>query len=439
MKFTGTLKLIIVLFTLVFVNANYTIAQNSSGNVLSPYTFYGLGELDGQGTAAIQAMSGTSIAVKNPYIVNTSNPAAYTVAPAQTMLFSFGMMGNNQYLKSDTGGQTSNNNFTLSDLAMQFPIAKNVGAALSYSPYSSVGYKIGITDTNEDYLTDIGQITYNYLGSGGIALVKAGIAWAPIKGLSVGANMINYFGNINRTSAVSIYSVTSQNTVYRTTYSTKDSYINKYGGEIGVQYDVDLKHNRYLTFGAVYAPKLSASIEETENIYTTSNSLADSVLYEESYTNLTIPTKVSFGVAYRTSKVTIAADYVYQDWTGAMEFNSADNVSLTDMHEVSAGFEYTPNKFDLRNHFKRWTYRAGLKASNSYMMFNNNRIKEYSGSIGLGIPLQRGGGSLLNLAAEAGTRGSSATSSVLDEKYFKISIGFTFFTAKEWFVRHKFK
>lgn len=438
MKFTRTLKLMIIMFTMVFVNANYIIAQNSEGNILSPYSFYGLGVLDGQGIASIQAMGGTCIAVKNPYIVNTGNPASYTVAPQQTMLYSFGMSGTNSYLKSSTG-QTSNNNFTLGDLSAQFPIAKNLGAAVSYSPYSSVGYRISVVDDSEDYLTDIGEVKYSYLGSGGVGLVKVGVGWEPVKNLSVGVNLINYFGNISRASTVDIYPVTSTNVTYRSTYAITDWYINKYGGEFGLQYDVDFKHDRYLTFGVVYAPKLKTDIEVTESRYTMDSSNADSVYYNESTTGLIIPSKLSAGIAYRTAKMTLAADYVYQDWDSAMELNEIDNVQFTSMHEVSAGFEYTPNRFDLRHTLKRWTYRAGAKAGNSYMMFNNLKIREYSGSLGVSVPMQRNGGSMLNLAAEAGKRGSVGTEGILDEVFFKVSIGFTFFTTQEWFIRQKFK
>lgn len=436
MKFNRTLKLTVALLTMVIVHFS-ALAQESSGNVFSPYSFYGLGVMDGQGSAAIQSMSGTSIATKNPFTANTANPAAYSVAPTQTMLFSFGLRGNNEYLKSSTG-KTSNNTFTLSDVSAQFPIAKNMGFGFSYSPYTSVGYKMSFNDKSPDLITDIGSITYNYTGNGGVALIKAGFGMEAFKGFSIGANMLYYFGDITRTSFVTFYPIVSQDKTYRSTYSSNDSYISKIGGEIGAQYDVDLRHDRFLTLGFVYTPKLNTGVKDTRYYYSSSDNITDSVYLDTKNTKLIIPNKFSAGIAYRSTKLTLAADYIYQNWGGAFDINTTDNIRLTTTQEFRLGFEYTPNRFDLRSPMKRWTYRAGLRTSDFYMLRNNHKVREYSGSFGVGVPLQRGGGSMLNIGFEAGSRGS-LKQGLIKETYFKVNLGVTLFTTKEWFIRHRFK
>lgn len=437
MKFNRTLKLTVVLLAM-FIASTSAKAQESTGNIYSPYSLYGLGVLGQQGSSATQSMGGLSIATKTPFTVNTANPAAYSVATPKTMLFSFGLHGTNEYF-NEGDKRTSHNSFNISDLSAQFPIAKKLGAAFSYSPYSTVGYDMSFSDKVPNVNPNIGEVSYNYHGEGGLAMIKGGIGWEVIDGLSIGANLIYYFGDINRTNTASLYSIVTPESSYRSIYTSVNSHMGKMGGEIGFQYDIDLRFNRFITIGAVFTPRINTKFEETEIIDAVNNTEGSySVISNETtYPSVTIPTKISTGISYRTSKMTVGIDYIYQNWNDAFEIANSD-IRLTSLQEVKAGFEYVPNKYDLRSHMKRWTYRAGIRGGSSYLVHNNNKIKELSGSFGVGVPLQRGGASLLNIGLEGGYRGSVGTNSI-KEKYLKVNIGISLFTINEWFVRHRFK
>ena len=82
------------------------------------------------------------------------------------------------------------------------------------------------------------------------------------------------------------------------------------------------------------------------------------------------------------------------------------------------------------------TCKVRAKKYKSYLVRNGNQIKDYAVSVGFGIPLQRGGFSLLNVGGEFGQMGELKNGMVRNT-YVKLYVGFNLFT-QGWFVRHKF-
>ena len=152
-------------------------AQTSSVNAYSPYSMYGPGELHTPGTVQMRSMGGVGIGLRAAGQVNTLNPAAASMAPRKSFLFDFSLDGThyrNNQMKYDADGAESHKSKTayytgnLHNISMAFPIAKRLGAVISVSPYSSVGYKMNVTDENEDTWADIGRVVYGHLGEGDI-------------------------------------------------------------------------------------------------------------------------------------------------------------------------------------------------------------------------------------------------------------------------------
>ena len=119
-------------------------AQTSSINAFSPYTMYGIGELNTQGTLAMRSMGGVGVAMRNAGVMNLLNPAAYSTAPQKTFLFNFGVEGQNYYNAQQVEGvskKTAYNTFNFHDIAFQMPLTRGLGLGFSLTPYSSVGYR----------------------------------------------------------------------------------------------------------------------------------------------------------------------------------------------------------------------------------------------------------------------------------------------------------
>ena len=138
-------------------------AQTSSVNAYSPYSMYGLGEILTPGSVQMRSMGGVGLGLRNPGQVNTLNPAAASIAPQKSFLFDVNFDAthyrNNQMKYNSEGAashkaKTAYNTGNIHNISMMFPLAKSLGMVVSVSPYSSVGYKMSVTDQNEDNYGD---------------------------------------------------------------------------------------------------------------------------------------------------------------------------------------------------------------------------------------------------------------------------------------------
>ncbi len=426
-------KKIIVLIPAFLLAATFAFGQNSSINTFNPYTFYGLGDLENPGTTQNRSMGGIGVAMNGAFDINLINPAAYSNIPQKSFLFDFGLSGRNDFLKT-TEKSTAHNNFDISDIAVAFPITRGVGVSVSVNPVSSVGYKTYIEERDPDIITDLGYVTYNYTGEGGVTQYKAGIGAKLFKRLSLGADLVLYHGNIDRSYTSTITPLlTSENvnnmTVVDNERITKMLFIG------GVQYDVIRTPKRMLTLGATIQPQATVNNRISKDISISGST--DSIYSKTVRQDLTIPLRVTAGFYYQTGKFGFGADYTTQDWTGAFTVPAVDRVTLTRMNSYNVGLQYTPNAIDVRKRLNRWTYRAGFRYADYYMIKNGHAINEMGVTVGIGIPLRMGHPSEVSVGFEAGTRGTTDYGLVKDD-YYRVSLGFTFFGDDNWFYKRKF-
>lgn len=415
-----------------------TFSQQDGMNTFSPYTIYGIGSMNMLGSAENKSMAGSGLASKNTVYMNALNPAGLSATPSQTFLFSFGVQGNNNYLKS-SANKSSNNNFNISEIGFQFPIARKLGFGFLMNPYSSVGYKISQNVTDPDVVTNVGNVSYDYRGSGGTTLLKAGLGYEPFKGLSIGANLLYYHGSIERYAATNIDPIMSPTYEYRSIQSNSKYQFGKINAELGLIYSITLKNYKTLNFGLTYQPKMDISVDQSKDITSYGNVTSDSIYSASSKSQLVLPQKFAAGISYGSPKLILSLDYIHQNFQNAYEIASAEsNVSLTRYQDIRMGLSYTPNRYDIRSAMKRWTYRAGIRYGNSYMTVNDNKINDYSLTVGLGVPLQQNGLTHMNIGFDVGRRGS-IQNTLIQETYFRIYLGINLFVTQEWFVRHKFK
>ncbi len=107
-------------------------AQESSLNSYSPYTMYGLGDLNRSPISAFAGMGGASIGFRNGGFdttgeikLNVSNPASLSGLAPRSFIFDVGMAGKNVYLRQQnrTAGllRTSYNTFNFNNISFALP------------------------------------------------------------------------------------------------------------------------------------------------------------------------------------------------------------------------------------------------------------------------------------------------------------------------------
>lgn len=411
-------------------------AQSSSLNTYSPYTFYGIGDIHEEGIAVTRAMGGASLGFRSPFYVNTTNPASYSSVRSNSFLSNFDMEGQNLYART-TEAKTSFNTFNVRDIAMSFPLIKGMGVGLSVTPYSSVGYRVQYYDQNPEVHANIGQMLYAYSGSGDVTQFKLGLGYEVAKGLSLGAEAIYYHGLIER-SYSAIPTVITGSGSYGSIYGLKSEVINRFYGKFGVQWTPIVKMNTVLTIGATYQMGGKLGGEVTNQVSQNSTLAPDVFAVNEVYTSpFSMPNVYGVGFYLHKDKYSIGADYQFADWGVRNQQDVTATRSFRNTNTVRLGGQYTPNPGDVRHALKRWTYRAGVRYSQYYIVLNDQPVDDVALTFGVGVPLRMTGLSNVNLGLELGQRGTTKAG-LSRENYLKFTIGFSLFGEDYWFVKMKY-
>lgn len=426
----------VVAFALVAMAPEGAVAQDASLNTYSPYTFYGIGDIHNEGIAVTRAMGGAAMGFRNYIYVNPLNPASYSSVRSNSFLSNFDMEGQNFYIRT-TDAKTSFNTFNVRDIAMSLPLYKGLGVGLSVTPYSSVGYNVRYYDQNQDVQAGVGQMCYTYTGSGDVTQFKLGVGYEPFKNFSIGADVIYYHGSIERTYSVQPTTITGTGTYYSMN-GTSTEYVGSFFGTLGMQWTPIAKENSVLTIGATYkfGGKMGNEIVEQIPLNTALNPGA--MVVDRTYTSsLQMPSVYAVGFYYHRPKYSFGADYEFADWGVRNVADVTDQLSFRNTSSVRLGGQYTPNPGDVRNALKRFTYRAGVRWSQNYLVLNNEPFSDVALTFGVGMPLRMTGLSNVNLGLELGQRGTMRAG-LSKENYLKFTVGFSFFGEDYWFVKMKY-
>lgn len=371
------------------------LAQQVGSN--SPYSRYGYGLLMNPVPGASEAMGGIGYGLRRSQQVNWTNPASYSKLDTLTFIFDVGVSG---HLARMNDGMNSRDfyNGNLDYVAMQFPLLRKVGASIGLLPYSKVGYNFGDTRSVSSTVYD-----ETYRGTGGLSQIYGGIAWEPVKYISIGANLSYLFGNFSHSSVVTPSSGLIGETKHG--YSIRTL---KY--DLGVQFTYPIDKARSITFGAVYSPKLStkADVNPTEMLYSSDPyqnpwTPPSQVLKTDTLRNATfeLPHTFGAGITFSTGRILVGLDGTYQMWKNLQYPDVLDNLTqesrFNDAFRINAGMEYVIDPLS-QNFFHRVRFRGGLSYSNSYSNFSVNNpndpaknvgsFNEYGINLGLGLPFR---------------------------------------------------
>jgi hypothetical protein len=419
-----------VVIILIFCGlSGYAQQDLNNNNTSSPYSRYGLGDLNHYGYGRTSAMGGASLGSRHSVQINSANPATYNSNDSLSFVFEFGVDGKFSNYKSNSGTlKASDVNFRY--LSMSFPINKRIGAGLGIQPYSDMGNEVAY----DEVLPDIGRTYYTYVGEGSTSKAYFGLSVMPIKGLSLGANLNYIFGRLNQNSNTTF----DDATLFSITTS-EGTRLSDFSLTYGLQYDYKLKKNQYLTLGVTFENQTDFNafhrVFSFKSINVGTSALIDTIQFQpETKESIVLPSTFGVGVSYhKVNKLEINADYYYAGWAKSTFYGETDEY-LTNQSRFSAGFEYIPEAYSIRSYMKRAKYRAGIHHENSYLKLNNRQIKETGVSIGLGLPMPKTK-STASFALEIGKQGTTEDELVRNI-YTKFSLYLSLYDY--WFVKRKF-
>ena len=404
-------------------------AQESSAfTYFSPYSLFGLGVLETDGSENSLAMGGVGIADRNNMIINLHNPAAVTAREEKSFMIDFGLSQKNIYYK-DSKASGVNNTFNLHHLAISFPIYKSSAFKIGIKQYSSTGYSFVTNETNDELIATLGDIKYTQDGKGGIYQAFFGGGVTFWKRLSIGVDGQFYFGKTDRYSGV--YFTTSS--VYRTILRGWKFVPRGFGATFGIQYEQPLAKDMSITLGGTFKIANSLKGENTEYVYGTATSATDTLMSQVTTAAYNTPFEWGAGISVRKNSVwSVGVDFSAGDWTSS-KFPATPGINFATARAMSinAGFEYTPNRYDIRYYMKRVTYRGGVYHTKSYMSLNGRQINSTGFTVGMSFPVFNRGTSL-SFGLDFGQMGT-LSDNLVRERYFKINVGLNLFDI--WFQK----
>jgi len=170
-------------------------AQNSTN---SPYSRFGLGRLSDNSVGANRSMAGTAFGIRSISQINPLNPASYSDIETNNFLFDIGLSAEASRL-SDSQNKQRYNNGGLDYITLAFPLSSKLGFSGGLLPYSTTGYNFSSSETikQPDGLSTGIIAQQDYIGSGGISQLYAGLGYSLKKNLSVGFNVKYLFGSVS--------------------------------------------------------------------------------------------------------------------------------------------------------------------------------------------------------------------------------------------------
>ena len=410
----------------------FVLAQQ---NTTSPYSAYGIGELQQQGFAINNDLGGLGVALRPDRALNPLNPASLSALSAT--VFEAGLKGSATQL-NDSRATQEFSTATLSHLSLGFPIKKGLGISGGLLPYSFQGYDTS-QNTVQESKGDSLNASINHYGTGGVNRAYINLGVKIIDGLSIGLTGSMLFGQLNQIRDLHFSDAN--------TLSRRDKYTNSlrdYFVDFGLQYQKAIKGKR-ATIGVGYRPEHrftshTRSLSHTYEIVGGAEFARDTAAFVSGKTNFVFPTSYVFGLALEKEGAwLVSVEYDYIE-TSRMTPLGAMSDPLKNASQIKLGAAWTPNPQDVYNYFNTVQYRIGFNHhSGQLSLFAANGlgsttdINETSISLGAGLPMRRSN-TVAHVGVQFGKRGTT-DSGLVEEKYIKFHVAFTF--SDSWFTKRK--
>ena len=415
-------------------------AQDGTYGAYTPYSIYGIGDLSKEGTAYNKSMGGTGIAARNRRVINYLNPAAVTARDSLSFMADFGLTESNKVFKQGDI-RSAHNTFNIYDFVMSFPIYRSSAFMVGLTPFSDMGYDFSSYETDPNIIGNTGNITYDSYGTGSVYQLFVGAGVTFWKQLSLGAEMIYYFGNLDK-----VTNMDYANSSYRSVNSGSELTVRGVTGKFGLQYEQKLGGDVSMVIGATYRMGTDMKGYSKNYRYANQSSVTDTLKYSVDTlagSGMKFGDEIGIGIAVKGGERWSAEfNYVRSDWSNS-GFDTAPGFSVigesrftsTVSQSFRAGFEFVPNRNDIRYYYKKCAYRAGVYYDQAYYKLDGHNVNSMGLTLGVTLPVFR----LYNgisLGVDLGQR-ASTRNNLIRERYATFVIGFNVHDI--WFQKPQYK
>lgn len=417
----------ILLLTVFLIISVSVSAQDGTYGAYSPYSIFGIGDISKEGTAYNKSMGGTGIANRNRRFINYMNPAAVTARDSLSFMADFGLTESNSVFRQGDI-KSAHNTFNIYDFVMTFPIYKSSAFMVGITPFSDMGYDFSSIEKDPEIIGNTGNITYDSYGTGSVYQVFAGAGVTFWKRLSLGAEMIYYFGNLDK-----VTNMDYSNSSYRSVNSGSELMVRGLTGKFGLQYEQKIAGDVSVVVGATYRMGTNMKGYSTNYRYANQSSVTDTLKYSVdtlARSGMRFGYEIGIGIAVKGGERWSAEfNYLRSDWSksgfdNAPGFSSIGDSKFTSTVSQSfrAGFEIVPNRNDIRYYLKRCSYRAGVYYDQAYYKLDGHNVNSMGITLGVTLPVFRYYNGI-SLGVDMGQR-ASTRNNMIRERYITFNIGF---------------
>lgn len=389
------------------------MAQNG---INSLYSAYGIGDQEERDYTRNYGLGSTGIARRSDIFLNELNPASYSAIPRQHFIFDVSLRGQSATYKDAGSLNQTAGDVNIKRVALGFKVNNRWGISAGFGAFSTVNYKL-----NSITYIDTSPQTTTTEGTGGINKVYLSNGVRLTKNFSAGVSSNFLFG--------------PNNTVENVGGDTVSTKIQRYAFNVnfntGLQYSGKLGKNWVLGLGATYRFKTDLKYERSLIIMNSN----ETTLYEDDLAEerFTLPEQYGAGLSLSNGTFTWVADWRRQMWEGTRK--STTNYRLANSDRYSTGLEYSKRRTYGQAQQEGLVVQAGFSYYNSYLIVNNNQIKDVSGTVGVSLPA-RSGSLRYYLGIEVGQRGTTSAG-LIKENY--VNAVFNFTLRDIWFIRRTYE
>jgi hypothetical protein len=392
---------------------NAIAVSGKAQNMNSPYSVYGIGDIDYKSYNRTSGMGGTGLALRSSSYIINNNPASITGLERSFLVMNVATTGKTSTYQGNaiTPENSKNQDFWVKGISLAVKLNKSWASSIGFGQFSNVNYKFTGSQAIEGS-TNIYSTMYE--GDGGLTEYYWNNAFSLGKHFSVGIRTSLIGGSINQTET--IYDPNLQTTIA----TQQQDYFRSFRFQYGVLYTASLNKKWDMGLGARYSAKTKLAAERTLTVAQDGvNIVEDQFIKNDRFW---LPATYAAGISFTHNKKTVfAADYTYEDWSS---LNIKGNGwRYNNSQRLSAGVEFSTLLKKWDKPVEKKFFQLGGFIQDSYLQVRNSPIREFGFSAGMGGGL--GGSLLYSLSGEFGMRGTT-NANLIKENYFQFTLSLSY-------------
>ncbi|MBW8684107.1 hypothetical protein [Chitinophaga rhizophila] len=381
----------------------------------SLYSAYAIGDQEEHDYTRNFGVGSSGIGRRSDNYLNELNPASYAALPRQHFMFDVSLRAQSVTYKDASTLNRQAGDVNIKRLAMGFKVNSRWGMSAGFGQFSNVDYKL-----ISNKFIDTSPQTTTTEGSGGVYKAYISNGFRLNKNFAVGVSTNFLFGpnNVVENVGRDTVSTKTQRYAFSTMFNT------------GIQYAGRLGGDWVLGLGATYRFKTNLSYDKKLIVINTN----ETTLYEDNLPKekYTLPEQYGAGIHLSNGTISWLADWRRQMW-GETRSNTA-NYKLANSERISTGLEYTFRRMYGSQQIEGVVIQAGASYYKSYLVVNNNQIKDIAGTVGVSLP-SKSNYLRYYIGVEVGQRGTTS-GGLIRETY--VNGVFHFSLRDIWFLRRTY-